>query len=167
MRKKNNNKIPPKFNIDIKVLIEDMVKKFNQQHREANTGKVFEIKIYKGTTQDDKHTKKKGGTSSVKNRRTLKFFVIDINTRERVVLFEKSMTFDNPAELLKSPYQRILYREFLYFAFGFLGLNIEKEIKRREEQKIAAKTINPESEYPVTPKEAVEPEVDVESVLQV
>lgn len=147
-----------KETINVVTLIDEFVARLNTQCVQAKVQKHYSISIQTGTNPKPDVSSKKGGQSKV--FKTLKFVVADLDTNERIVLFELDYAFKNPSYVLSVPYKRNLYSEFLYNAVGIMAFNLEENIRHRRTEKVLndQSTFDPQiAEVPVTPADAFEP----------
>lgn len=126
-----------KNDINIVSLLEFYIERLNNQSKEADIKKVYSYTIKKGTRPLDnsRGQLKKGGKTTFTHYKVFKFYVADLDTGKRTILYEDNYIASNPADYLKVNYKRVLIRQFLYQVFGMFSINMETQIITSEAEK--------------------------------
>lgn len=124
----------PKETINIITLVEEFVVKLNAECVEHKVQKHYEITI-KDSIDD----------VTEKPSKLLKFFVSNLDTNERISLYEGQYCPDNVAKFLTVPYKRTLYRELLFNCVGVFAFNMEQNIihNKTKDRLGSQETFNP------------------------
>lgn len=139
----------PKETVNIIDLVTSYINKLNSECVIHKIPKVYEVLIVNAETEMNPALLEKGIVHIPKKCKRLKFTVSNTETHERMTLFSIDYVANHPADLIKAPYKRTLYRDFLLNAVQLFGINLETVIKHREEQERlkTAKTFAPANEY--------------------
>jgi len=158
-------KVNPKETINIVELVAAYVTTLNKRCVIHKVPKVYDVRIIKGTTVPSKEEVAKG----VKPQRCKRiiFTVANTENKERLTLFSLDYVIKNPADTLKAPYKRVLYRELLFNAFGAFGFNLETSIRNAAVDKtlkdVKTYTVeddkNSKAEEPLTVEDAIQLEI--------
>jgi hypothetical protein len=113
----------PKEVINIITLVQEFIETLNSQCVQHKVNKIYEIKIVDGIYTPTIERIKEG--EKAKKCKTIKLTVVNLDTNERLTIFDASYVVNNPADLIKVDYKRKLYRELLYNAIGIMAFNLE------------------------------------------
>ncbi len=138
----------PKEQVNIIELGQEFIKKLNEQCVTNKVNKLYEVSIKDGKLASDNRVSK-GDEKKNQNKRfkTLKFTVVDLDSRERITLFSTDFVYSNPAEVFKGEYKTILYKEFFYGAVVVFAFNMEATIKQRNLEQVLTKPLVKEEKY--------------------
>lgn len=116
--------------VDIVRTVDEMIDRFNKQNEEGNTGKVYEV-VIKTKRQSSEDNKKR----EVKKVKVIHLYLHDLDTKERLSLFDSTFIPKTFADSINANYRVILYRELLYFCLSFSAINLESHVKEQRAKK--------------------------------
>jgi hypothetical protein len=126
--------------VNIASLTHKILDRLNESLEKRNIKKFFDVKISKGTTPLDVSStivnEKKGGKiTKTAPTRTIKLVAVDLQTNERIVLYETTYRPSHPAELMNKVYITKLYSELFAQCLIFTSINIESiTVKNKAER---------------------------------
>lgn len=116
----------PKESINIIELVDEFIIKLNKACSENNIDKIYSIRIINDKFTPSIEEIQQG--AKARKTKCIQFHVVHTETNNRILLYDNHLIMENPADALKKPYKRILYREFLYNNLGVFAFNMETTI---------------------------------------
>lgn len=154
---KNNEKIVAS---DLKELVEQFVDNLNKIYERKHSPKFYEVTIVKGTRKLNVDgtivTDKNAKVAKTRPAKILKFYAHDLDTKERLTIYEDVYCPSNPAAFLSGKYIGEMYYRLLSNCLTNFAVSVENHV-RTEQMKKAAELVAKRN-YTETPEESFKPE---------
>jgi hypothetical protein len=132
-KKTNKMKQNKKETVNIVELIEGYVDNINKVCEEHQMTDLYKLTIGNSKV---KGAIKLGADKDKGLSRTLKLIHMNLETKERTILYSNTFTFKNPSEALTVDYKRQLCKRFFYDAFSILAVTIKSNMDRQKAEQL-------------------------------
>jgi len=115
-----------KYHVNLEEMVDAFIERLNKNCEEVGIKKVYEVVIKKGTFKSD--TTVGDSSKTTQPFKTIVFSVVNLENRDKIVLYSTDYRVSNPAQWLSTPWRKKMYGEVLFNCLLGYGALAEQQL---------------------------------------